>query len=73
MKTSAFNRIYAEAQRVNIQSSEWFNFAGFFWMQCSERQLQKMRELLRAQGCRTVQKDDGKWFALDKGILVKAN
>lgn len=30
MKTSAFNRIYAEAQRVNIQSSEWFNFAGFF-------------------------------------------
>lgn len=32
MKTSAFNRIYAEAQRVNIQSSEWFNFAGFFWM-----------------------------------------
>ena len=63
MKTSAFNRIYAEAQRVNIQSSEWFNFAGFFWM----------RGLLRAQGCRTVQKDDGEWFALDNGILVKAN
>lgn len=73
MKTSAFNRIYAEAQRVNIQSSEWFNFAGFFWMQCSERQLQKMRGLLRARGCRTVQKDDGEWFALDNGILVKAN
>lgn len=36
MKTSAFNRIYAEAQHVNIQSSEWFNFAGFFWMQCTE-------------------------------------
>ena len=34
MKTSAFNRIYAEAQHVNIQSSE---------------------------------------FALDNGILIKAN
>ena len=73
MKTSAFNRIYAEAQHVNIQSSEWFNFAGFFWMQCTEHQLSKMRDLLRAQGCKTVQKDDGVWFALDKGILIKAN
>lgn len=73
MKASAFNHIYAEAQHVNIQSSEWFNFAGFFWMQCTEYQLSKMRELLRAQGCKTVQKDDGVWFALDKGILIKAN
>ena len=73
MKTGAFNRIYAEAQHVNIQSSEWFNFAGFFWMQCTEHQLSKMRELLRVQGCKTVQKDDGVWFALDNGILIKAN
>ena len=42
-------------------------------MQCTEHQLSKMRELLRAQGCKTVQKDDGVWFALDSGILIKAN
>ena len=73
MKTSTFNRIFENARSVNIQSNEWFNYAGFFWMQCTEYQLSKMRELLRAQGCKTVQKDDGVWFALDKGILIKAN
>ena len=73
MKTSTFNRIFENARTVNIQSNEWFNYAGFFWMQCTEHQLSKMRELLRAQGCKTVQKDDGVWFALDKGILIKVN
>ena len=73
MKKSEFNLIYAEEEHDKIQSGEWFNVAGFFWMQCTEHQLSKMRELLRAQGCKTVQKDDGVWCALDNGILIKAN
>ena len=35
MKTSTFNRIFENARTVNIQSNEWFNYAGFFWMQCA--------------------------------------
>ena len=41
MKTSTFNRIFENARSVNIQSNEWFNYAGFFWMQCTEKQLAK--------------------------------
>ncbi len=52
MKTSTFNRIFENARSVNIQSNEWFNYAGFFWMQCTEKQLAKMRMLLKAQSLR---------------------
>ena len=73
MKTSAFNRIYAEAQHVNIQSSEGFNFAGFFWMQCTEKQLAKMRMLLKAQGCKTTVKNGEEWYILNSGTLIKVH
>lgn len=43
MMTSTFDKIYANAQNMNIETSEWFNRAGFFWCQCTEKQLQKMR------------------------------
>lgn len=59
MTTSTFDKIYANAQNMNIETSEWFNRAGFFWCQCTEKQLQKMRLLLRAQGCKTIMRDDG--------------
>ena len=62
--TSTFDKIYANAQNMNIETSEWFNRAGFFWCQCTEKQLQKMRLLLRAQGCKTIMRDDGEWFVL---------
>lgn len=52
MKTSTFNRIFENARSVNIQSNEWFNYAGFFWMQCTEKQLAKMRMLLKRRAAR---------------------
>lgn len=30
MQTSTFNRIYKTAQQVNLESNDWFNYAGFF-------------------------------------------
>ena len=72
MMTSTFNKIYANAQNMNIEISEWFNRAGFFWCQCTEKQLQKMRLLLRAQGCKTIMRDDGEWFVLKNGNIIKA-
>lgn len=50
MTTSTFDKIYANAQNMNIETSEWFNRAGFFWCQCTEKQLQKMRLLLPGAG-----------------------
>ena len=44
MMTSTFDKIYANAQNMNIETSEWFNRAGFFWCQCTEKQLQKMQK-----------------------------
>lgn len=35
MTTSTFDKIYANAQNMNIETSEWFNRAGFFWCQCT--------------------------------------
>ena len=69
MKTSTFNRIFENARSVNIQSNEWFNYAGFFWMQCTEKQLAKMRMLLKAQGCKTTVKNGEEWYILNSGTL----
>ena len=46
MTTSTFDKIYANAQNMNIETSEWFNRAGFFWCQCTEKQLQKIQKSL---------------------------
>lgn len=73
MKTSTFNRIFENARTVNIQSNEWFNYAGFFWMQCTEKQLAKMRMLLKAQGCKTTVKNGEEWYILNSGMLIKVH
>lgn len=52
MQTSTFNRIYKTAQQVNLESNDWFNYAGFFWVNLSDRQLQKMQQLLKAQAAK---------------------
>lgn len=70
MKTSTFNRIFENARSVNIQSNEWFNYAGFFWMQCTEKQLAKMRMLLKAQGCKTTVKNGEEWYILNSGTRL---
>lgn len=38
MQTSTFNRIYKTAQQVNLESNDWFNYAGFFWVNLSNRE-----------------------------------
>ena len=72
-ETSTFNRIFENARSVNIQSNEWFNYAGFFWMQCTEKQLAKMRMLLKAQGCKTTVKNGEEWYILNSGTLMKVH
>lgn len=73
MMTSTFDKIYANAQNMNIETSEWFNRAGFFWCQCTEKQLAKMRMLLKAQGCKTTVKNGEEWYILNSGTLIKVH
>lgn len=73
MKTSTFNRIFENARTVNIQSNEGFNYAGFFWMQCTEKQLAQMRMLLKAQNCKTTMKNGEEWYILNSGTLIKVH
>ena len=73
MKTSTFNRIFENARTVNIQINEWFNYAGFFWMQCTEKQLTQMRMLLKAQNCKTTMKNGEEWYILNSGMLIKVH
>ena len=65
--------INKNAQQVNLESNDWFNYAGFFWVNLSDRQLQKMQQLLKAQGCKTVEKNGEEWFSLNSGILIKTH
>lgn len=41
-------------------------------MQCTEKQLAKMRMLLKAQGRKTTVKNGEEWYILDSGTLIKA-
>lgn len=73
MENSTFNRIYEQAQHVNIETDEWFNRAGYFWLNCTKLQLEKMKMLLRVQGCKTIERDGEEWFTLENGNIIKAN
>ncbi len=42
-------------------------------MQCTEKQLAKMRMLLKAQGCKTTVKNGEEWYILNSGTLIKVH
>ena len=71
MKTSTFNRIFENARSVNIQSNEWFNYAGFFWMQCIGKRLADF--VAKAQGAKTTVKNGEEWYILNSGTLIKVH
>lgn len=72
MKTADFNKCYDVATRRNVETDEWFNCAGFFWLNLTDRQLHKMCELLKAQQCKTVVVDGRTWFELQNGLRIKS-
>ena len=49
MKTKDFKVIYENAKKVDIKHNEWFNVAGWFWLNLTDKQLQKMWDLLLEQ------------------------
>lgn len=71
MKTSIFNNWYAKAASCNIETSELFNCAGFFWMNLTDKQLGKMSKLLKMQHCKVVYFAGEEWFELKNGNKIK--
>lgn len=49
MKASDFKIIYEQAKKVDIKHNEYFNYAGWFWINLTPTQHRKMWELLVAQ------------------------
>lgn len=72
MKTSEFNAYYNAAVKANIETSDLFNCAGFFWLGLTDKQLHKMCELLKAQRCQTVVVNDAVWYVLQNGLRIKS-
>jgi hypothetical protein len=73
MKTQDFNRVYERAKTVNIVNDEWFNFAGFFWINLTNNQHNKMVALMIKQGAKVEEYRDDKWIKLRNGLLLKVN
>lgn len=49
MKANEFKNCYEMAKNVDIKNNEWFNCAGWFWINLTAKQHQKMWDLLLAQ------------------------
>lgn len=70
MKRSDFNRIYKKAREVDIVNHEWFNFAGFFWLNLTELQAKCMAELILAQGNEPQKDERGYFVSLKNGMRL---
>lgn len=70
MKRSDFNRIYKQARTVDIVNNEWFNFAGFFWLNLTELQAETMARLILSQGNKPEHDDRGYYVALKNGMRL---
>ena len=70
MKTADFTKIYREAKTVDIVNNEWFNFAGFFWLNLTMLQITKMYALMIAQGNQEQQDERGFYIPLKNGCRI---
>ena len=49
MNRTEFKNIYEQAQKVDILNNDWFNAMGWFWLNLTERQANKMIDLIIEQ------------------------
>jgi hypothetical protein len=71
MKISEFKSIYEQAKNINIVSSDFFNCAGWFWINLTETQHTKMYDLMVTQGAKeTIHVNGKKIIYLENGLGV---
>ena len=76
MKTADFNKAYEYALRVNVCSDDWFNTAGWFWINLTDKQLSKMVSLLIAQGAEVKESGYTGWnhmVTLQNGVGLRVD
>ena len=71
MTTALFKKCYVKAASVNVETSELFNCAAFFWLNLTDKQLAKMSKLLKMQHCKVVIFRGEEWFELKNGNKIK--
>lgn len=75
MKNNEFNKIYNYAESVTIVNDSMLNCSGWFWINLTEKQHEKMYNLLLAQGAKEVINAAGSaQINLENGIgILKPN
>ena len=71
MKNCEFNKAYERAKKVDIVNDAWFNYAGFFWINLTQRQHDKMVVLLLQQGAKPEPWRDELWIKLKDGLRLR--
>jgi hypothetical protein len=72
MKATVFKDWYKTAAAENVETSDLFNCAGFFWLGLTDKQHAKMCQLLELQHCKVVDVEGEKWFQLQNGLRIKS-
>ena len=70
MKTSDFNKYYEYAKGVNVVNDDWLNCMGWFWLNCTPRQLRKMYDLMLLQGAEETTDHGKTCIKLKIGTIV---
>jgi hypothetical protein len=68
MKVKDFNVIKRYATSVIIKEDDFFNVAGYFWTNLTEKQVGQMLDLMDEQGEKP--NADG-WYQLRNGLRIK--
>ena len=68
MRRIEFNNMYEHAKTVKIFEDDFFNTAGYFWVHLSNRQFNKMIDLMIEQG---QIPDENNFVYLQNGIAFR--
>lgn len=71
MKATVFKAWYKTAAAENVETSDLFNCAGFFWLNLTDKQRAKMCQLLELQHCKVVDVEGEKCFNFKMGSASK--
>lgn len=70
MKNNIFKASLERAAKVDIFSDEFFNYAGFWWLDLTERQCVIMIDLMKKQGCPVGHDSRGEYVSIKNGMRI---
>lgn len=70
MKTAEFKKVYGYGRTVDIVNDDFFNVAGYFWLNLTLRQITMMYTAMVCQGNPTKVDDRGEYIELRNGCRI---